>query len=63
MKIKQHQGTTMAKQLLAKLGSKINVVALVVALFASAMLRRKRYTPPISKVTTLARFWLRLTPI
>lgn len=38
MKIKQHQGTTMAKQLLAKLGSKINVVALVVALFASAML-------------------------
>lgn len=38
MKIKQHQGTAMAKQLLAKLGSKINVVALVVALFASAML-------------------------
>lgn len=38
MKIKQHQGTAMAKQLLAKLCSKINVVALVVALFASAML-------------------------
>ena len=38
MKIKQHQGTAMVKQLLAKLGSKINVVALVVALFASAML-------------------------
>lgn len=38
MKIKQHQGTAMAKQLLTKLGSKINVVALVVALFASAML-------------------------
>ena len=38
MKIKQHQGTAMAKQLLAKLGSKINAVALVVALFASAML-------------------------
>lgn len=38
MKIKQHQGTAIAKQLLAKLGSKINAVALVVALFASAML-------------------------
>ena len=38
MKIKQHQGTAMAKQLLTKLGSKINVVALVAALFASAML-------------------------
>lgn len=38
MKIKQHQDTNMAKQLLAKLGSKINVVALVVALFAPAML-------------------------